>query len=59
MSGPFTTLTVDRFNMLQDVYIAADRFLNCTAEFPKEPSAWGEWMEALETAVSKYKKATQ
>lgn len=57
MSGPFTTITVNQYHMLQDVFTTADKFLNVVAEFPKEPSAWGEWMEALETAVDKYKRS--
>ncbi len=59
MSGPFTTLTVERFNMLQDIYIRADCFLKCVAEFPKDPSACGEWIESLESAVENYKKTVR
>lgn len=55
MSGPFTTITVNQFHIMEDVFHAADRFLKCTAEFPDQPAIWGEWMEALETAVDKYK----
>ena len=56
MSGPFTTITVNQYHMLQDVFRAADNFLKVTSEFPDQPATWGESMEALETAVDKYKK---
>lgn len=58
MSGPFTTITVNQYHMLQDIFVAADRFLKVTAEFPNDPSTWGEWMETLDTAVDKYKSST-
>lgn len=56
MSGPFTTITVNQYHMLQDIFLAADRLLNCVSEFPKDPSIWGEGMETLGTVVDKYKK---
>lgn len=58
MSGPFTTITVNQYHMLQDIFQAADRLFKCVAEFPKEPAIWGEWMDALKIAVDKYKKST-
>jgi hypothetical protein len=56
MSGPFTTITVERFHKLADIFVAADCFLNVVAEFPTEPAIWGERIEALEIAVATYKK---
>ncbi len=59
MTGPYTTITVERFQTMENVARAADNFLKVAAEFPDEPSAWGEWMEALENAVERYKKKTE
>jgi hypothetical protein len=56
MISPFTTITVNQFHKLEDVYVAADRFLKVAAEFPDHPSAWNEQMVTLENAVENYKK---
>ena len=42
---------VVRNAILERVYRVADRFTDCVAEFPNDPSAWGEYLDALTDAM--------
>lgn len=42
---------IARNAILERVYRVADRFTDCVAEFPNDPSAWGEYLDALTDAI--------
>jgi hypothetical protein len=45
-----------KIDRLGKVLATADRLISCIAEFPKQPNAWGEYMEALEVALAQAKE---
>ena len=53
--SPYTTITVERWNKLQDVLHAADRLVNAAIEFPSDPGHWSEYLPKLEAAVKRAK----
>jgi hypothetical protein len=49
-AGAFSARAEARLGELQSIYYLADKVTDLVAEFPNDPAAWSEWMDALSSA---------